>query len=158
MFSFKLFSQLPRGPEELGDHIVALKRMTNAHEHQAIFEHLYSCLSILDAKSSSLLTFNSIILAVFAIILPSTHGSSQWIAINTGMVTVLVSSLLLLSVVWVHWSTTDDLQDLEHHALTLLDVRRFRTIKYRLAWYLAVAAVFSLCAFLLLRVINRALT
>ena len=131
--------------------------MTGVREHQQLFDHLYGCLSILDAKSSSLLSFNSIIIAVFAIFMTGELGRVEWIAINIGMASILVSCLLLLSVVWVHWSTTENLADLEKHALILLDVRRSRTIKYRLAWYFVVAALGDLSAFLVLRFIIRAL-
>ena len=126
--------------------------MTNEREHQALFDHLYECLSILDSKSSSLLSFNSIIIAVFAIFM--TGGSlsgGQWVVIAVGMASVLASCLLLLWVVWIHWSTTENLSDLEIHALVLLNVRRTRTIIYRVAWYLAVAAVLCLSVFVVMR-------
>jgi hypothetical protein len=79
----------------------------------------------------------------------------EWVVVNSGMISILVSSLLLLSVVWIHWSTTADLQDLDEHARVLLAVRRRRTIRYRLAWYLAVAAVVSLGVFILQRFFGR---
>lgn len=154
---FRLFEQIPKGEEAIQAHITALHRMTDEPQHQELFDHLYSCLSILDAKSSSLLSFNSIIIAVLAIFMTSKLERIEWIAINIGMASILVSCLLLLSVVWVHWSTTEDLADPEEHALILLNVRRSRTIKYRLAWYFAVAALGGLSAFLVLRFVVRAL-
>ena len=149
---FELFAQLPKGPQELRQHISALSRMTSERGHQELFDHLYECLSILDSKSTSLLSFNSIIIAVFAIFM--TGGSlsvAQWTPIAVGMASVLVSCLLLLWVVWVHWSTTDNLANLENHALILLTVRRSRTIIYRIAWYFAVVAVLCLSAFVVIR-------
>ena len=151
---FKLYSQLPRDRKALEEHITALARMTNVREHQELFDHLYGCLSILDAKSSSLLSFNSIIIAVFAIFMTGQLHWLEWIAVNVGMASILVSCLLLLSVVWVHWSTTDNLADLKNHALILLEVRRSRTIKYRLAWYFAVAALVVLSLFLAVRFVR----
>jgi len=118
--------------------------------HHELFEHLYGCLSILVSKSSSLLMFNSIIIAVYAIFVARGPQPLEWIPIGIGMVTVLISCFLLLSVVWVHWSTTTDLYDADEHALTLLRVWLKRTIKYRLAWNLAEVALAFLSVFLVL--------
>ena len=155
MSRLQLFSQLPSTDEELHDHIVALSRMANAKEHQEIFDHLYGCLSILDSKSSSLLTFNSIIIAVFAIFMAGELRLAEWLPVVLGMALVLVSSLLLLWVVWIHWSTTKDLSDLEQHAIILLRVRRARTVNYRLAWYFAVASLTCLSSFLVITTLRR---
>lgn len=155
MYKFKLLSQLPRTDEDVRRHINALTNMANAKGHEEIFDHLYSCLSILDSKSSSLLAFNSIIIAVFAIFMTGDLGLSDWAILNGGMVSILISSLLLLSVVWVHWSTTENLADLENHALILLTVRKRRTIKYRLAWYLAVTSVLCLAGFIVMRLLRE---
>lgn len=152
---FELYSQLPKTKAELREHIAALEAMTNVHEHKALFDHLYDCLSILDAKSTSLLSFNSIIIAVFAIFMASQPGGLAWIALNVGMAMILLSCLLLLWVVWVHWSTTANLLHLQNHALILLEVRRSRTIKYRLAWYLSIVGMASLSSFLAISVANR---
>jgi hypothetical protein len=152
---FDLYSQLPRTKDDLHRHIKALGGMVNEPRHQALFGHLYECLSILDAKSTSLLSFNSIIIAVFAIFMTAQLSSGEWIALNLGMTMVLISCLLLLWVVWIHWSTTANLGDLNGHALILLGVRRSRTIRYRLAWYLAVSAILSLSVFLALRFVDR---
>ena len=71
-----------------------------------------------------MLGFNSIILAVFAIFMTQDLVLAELVLLNGGMASILVSSFLLLSVVWVHWSTTDNLRDLENHAMILLQVRR----------------------------------
>lgn len=149
---FDLYAQLPKDRDELKNHVSSLSKMTNEREHQKLFDHLYGCLSILDSKSASLLSFNSIIIAVFAIFMTGTLTWFQWATVTAGMATVLASCLLLLWVVWVHWSTTENLGDLERHALILLDVRRNRTIIYRLAWYFAVVSVLCLAAFVVVRV------
>jgi hypothetical protein len=148
---FKLYDQLPKSEKALKQHVVSLGGMTGGREHQELFDHLYGCLSILDSKSSSLLSFNSIIIAVFAIFMTGELRGVERITITIGMASVMVSCLLLLSVVWVHWSTTENLSDLESHALVLLRVRRSRTIKYRLAWYFAVGSLGALSAFLIMR-------
>ena len=147
---FKLRSQLPRSNSALWDHIDALKEIKDQDAHQKLFDHLYSCLSILDSKSASLLQFNSIIIAVFALFLTRENGLGLFggISVGVGMAAVIISSLLLLSVAWVHWSTTEDFKNADGHAFNLLKVRIARTIKYRLAWYLAVTSVISLSVFL----------
>lgn len=151
---FRLFAELPKDPEELKRHVAALSAMSGAEAHGKLFDHLYGCLSILDSKSTSLLTFNSVIIAVFAIFMVGDPGGAAWIFVGIGMAAILMSCLLLLSVVWVHWSTTDHLTDHEKHALTLLQVRRARTIKYRLAWYLSVWSLLSLGGRLFLRLVG----
>lgn len=148
---FRLFEQLPSKREEVDAHIQALAEMTKTHEHRGLFDHLYECLSILDQKSSSLLGFNSIIIAVFAIFMIGDLAHAEWIIVSVGMMAILASSLLLLLVVWVHWSTTKDLADISKHAEKLLDVRRDRTIRYRLAWYFAVLSVLALTTFIIVR-------
>lgn len=151
-----LYSEIPKDAKSLEAHVCALETMANASQHQSLFDHLYGCLSILDSKSSSLLSFNSIIIAVFAIFMTRELTLVGWMLVDIGMASILASCFLLLSVVWVHWSTTDHLIDFKAHALTLLNVRRDRTLRYRLAWYLAVAALFLLALFLLSRVFSRA--
>jgi hypothetical protein len=154
MSKYSLYSQLPRTVEDVDAHIRALSRMTAEHEHSAVFDHLYECLSILDSKSSSLLSFNSIIIAVFAIFTTETLAQVEWLIISVGMAAVLASAFLLLSVVWVHWSTTEDLGRLKSHGMVLLMVRRGRTVKYRLAWWLSVISMIALSAFFAFYVVS----
>ena len=146
-----LFSQIQRTDSQRDDHIDVLSKVVLSEVHQDLFNYLYSCLSILDSKSQSMLGFNSIILAVFAIFMTRDLTSAQWIVTNVGMATILMSSLLLLSVVWVHWSTTEDLADAHAHARTLLAVRNLRTLRYRLAWLLGVISLLALALVLILR-------
>lgn len=153
---FKLFSQLPRCDSDLLTHIDKLKGASKDVEHKELLAHLYGCLSILDSKSSSLLGFNSIIIAVFSLFLTGGNslGLFGGIVVGVGMASVIISCFFLLSVVWVHWSTTNDFSDLGVHAFNLLKVRRSRTIKYRVAWYFAVTSIISLSVFLAGRVIK----
>ncbi len=65
----KEMEQLPRSRPEMEAHLAALAKVRSAPEHEALFGHLYDVLSILDAKAASLLSFNSIVIAVFAIFL-----------------------------------------------------------------------------------------
>jgi hypothetical protein len=152
---FKLYAELPSQPADLKRHVAALGAMASSERHAKLFDHLYGCLSILDAKSTSLLTFDAVIIAVFAVFMAGELPLISWVIVDLGTVTILVSCFFLLSVVWVHWSTTDHLADFEQHALTLLEVRRARTIKYRLAWYLSVSALIMLALHLILRLVYR---
>lgn len=81
-----------------------------------------------------------------------TLGQAEWTAI-LGMALTLGSCFLLLSVVWVHWSTTDELKEPDRHAQVLLAVRRTRTIRYRLGWYLSISAIGCLSVLLAQRAI-----
>ena len=148
---FRLCSQLPRTPDAIKAHLQALRNVVLSEEHQDVFDHLYTCLSILDAKSSSMLAFNSIIIAVFAIFMTRQPASAELILLNVGMAAILVSAFLLLSVVWVHWSPTGDLEDPEKHGRRLLQVRNSRTVRYRIAWYLAMISLLSLAGFVVVR-------
>jgi len=131
----------------------ALRRMTTDVEHQPVIEYLYQCLSILDSKCSSLLSFNSIVMAVFAIFMTSQDLTVfQKTSIAIGTLTVLMSSLLLLGVVRITWATSEELSDLDGHVRILMDVRTSRTDTYRYAWYFSVAAVFGLGLFFGLRI------
>jgi hypothetical protein len=141
--------QLPRTRAELEKHRAALSDMVDNDAHEKMFEHLYESLTILDSKSSSLLSFNSVLVAVFAIFVSTQSRPVLWISGGIGLTLTLVSSYLLLSVVWVHWSTTDHLGNGKAHETKLLDVRLQRTILYRWAWNLSRAAVLALLALII---------
>jgi hypothetical protein len=152
---FRLFDQLPTTRDEIEAHIAALSKTHGDPEHQALFGHLYGCLTILDDKCASLLSFNSIVIAVFAIFMTANITTAGFVILNIGMAGVLLSSLLLMSVVWIHWSTTADLKDTREHAVRLLAVRRSRTIRYRVAWWFSTLAIVVLTAFVLWRFVVR---
>jgi hypothetical protein len=145
-----LTSQLPKSDSELLQHLKALSDMKGDDGHRDIFDHLYGCLTILDDKSAALLSFNSIITAVFALFILSKEDMVLSVLLYGGIVLLVMSCLLLLSVVWIHWSGTEELQDLDQHGLTLLRVRRTRTIRYRLAWFFSTLSMVSLFVYILL--------
>lgn len=147
---FDLYAELPKDEKTLKEHVISLSRMAKVREHRELFDHLYECLSILDSKSQSLLAFNAIIIAVFSIFLTRIQPIVELVTIGIGLVSILISSFLLLSVIWVHWSTTEHLNDPNKHAVTLLNIRRSRTIKFRLAWYCAVTSIILLCGFFII--------
>jgi hypothetical protein len=155
VFDFRLRMELPKTPEEVAAHIVALAHLTDTRAHKDIFDHLYGNLSILDSKSSSLLTFNSIICTVYAIFMAGTPSRVDWILVHLGMALILASSFLLLSVVRVHWSTTEHLRHPPKQMVILLEVRSERTIRYRLAWNLSEASLLTLATCLVFRFFVR---
>lgn len=137
---YNIFEQLPCSQSEVKAHTNALSQMAKDEEHKALFGHFYECLTILDGKSASLLSFNSIIIAVFAIFMAGAFTILEFVILNLGITLALIPSILLLFVVWIHWSTTADLSNLDQHAITLLKVRRTRTIKYRISWHFSASA------------------
>lgn len=145
---------LHRTNEERIRHCRALRNLQQNPEAWGEFEFLYENLSILDSKSASLLQFNSVILAVIAI----AFALSRTIAVQYFFLGVLdlsiTSCLLCLVVVWVHWSTTDDLKNVEQHGLILLKVRDQRTKLYRIAWWFAVHSLFGLVVGVVLSVLT----
>jgi len=106
---YGLLAQLPKN-HQLSDHVGALRAVHSNVADRDLFDHLYDSLSILDSKSQSLLGFNSILAAVFAIFMQGDLGAHRRLA-ATGMALTLASCLLLLLVVWVHWSTPEEMKD-----------------------------------------------
>jgi hypothetical protein len=124
--------------------------------HKSLMDYLYNCLSILDDKSSSLLSFNSIIMAVFAIFMAISDENQrptplQGGFISVGTIAVLASSFLLLLVVHIDWSDSADLKDIVEHERELLKIRRTRTNVYFVARWLAITAMIGLTAFFVFR-------
>ena len=136
-------SQLPR-KDQLNDHVSALKALQERKQDQDLFDHLYQSLSILDAKSQSLLGFNSLLAAVFAIFMQGDLIDKNRRFAAIGIALTLASSLLLLLVVWVQWSTPTEMSHRTTFPVTLLALRKERTIEYRLGWYLSSLAVLAL--------------
>lgn len=136
-------AQLPLTESEETEYLRTLKNLLSDKSQEVIFSHLYENLSILDSKSSSLLTFNAIIVAVFAIFASSHTGLFIRLFSTAGISLSLLSSSILMNVVWVHWSTSDHLLDARTHEITLLSVRRDRTIEYRKAWNLSKASLLA---------------
>ena len=124
---FKIYHQLPRSSQEIEDHLDALESMTSDNGNKALIEHLYGTLTVLDVKATSMLAFNGIMVAAYVIYLSSTNTSDlQFTLANLGTLIVLLSSVIQLSVVWVHWSSTDDLLAGRSQYVALVKVRAFR--------------------------------
>lgn len=143
---FNLFPQLQNTEEQRQAHIAALNKLIANEADHKLFDHLYQTLTILDAKSSSLLVFNGIIIAIFAVFMPTEMPKIDRTALIFGMVSIFLSCLLLLLVVLVHWSSTPVLKlGKEKYLSLLLKIRNSRTLKYRWAWCCSILAMGSLC-------------
>ena len=155
MFGIK--KGLPKNDAERAEYIESLSRCCADETHKRLFDHMYENLSILDNKSASLLQYNSVLLAIYTILL-ATETSKTVAGVSLlifGMLLVTYSSFVLLGVVWVYWSTKDEIDNAWEHILVLLRVRYRRTIKYRKAWLasytgMIVLAIFAVIHFLLL--------
>jgi hypothetical protein len=144
------------GKQEVAALLERLKYIVETEPHKSLIDYLYNCLSILDDKSSSLLSFNSIIMAVFAIFMAISDENQRPTALQTGFISVgtvavLASSFLLLLVVHIDWSDSEDLKDVVEHERTLLRIRRTRTNVYFVARWLAIVAMIGLTAFFVFR-------
>jgi len=137
---FKLHEDLPSNQSEITNYEENLTRLFGNEVGQSIFAHLYDNLTILDAKCASLLQYNSVLMAVFAIFIAKIEPDEANVPRLLGILFALISSLFLLQVVWVHWSTSDHMQSSEKHMTKLLAVRRARTLYYRIAWNLSQVA------------------
>lgn len=137
LLRLKIHQDLPSGQGKIISYEENLICLFKDEVGQSIFEHLYANLTILDAKCASLLQFNSVLMAVFAIFIAKIEPHVANVPGLLGILFALLSSLLLLQVVWVHWSTSDHMQSPETHMTKLLAVRRARTIFYRIAWNLS---------------------
>lgn len=128
-----------RSPEAQREHLLAIRNMQHEIGNSFEHDHLYSCLSILDVKSTSLLTYNSILFAASSITLANfekkiTVGS---ILVFTALVLGALASALCLHVIWVYWTDTRDFESNEAIYYNLLAVRNARTISYRLSWVIS---------------------
>ena len=150
-----LVDGLPMGATERAAHIEALEAALNEHEAKnrtPLFNHLYNSLSILDTKTDTLVAFNALLFAICSLLISPTFGESAlagpgYLALASiilSTVFTFVSAILLLNVIWVHWSPTTDLIQTACHIDNLLRIRNERTIRFRLAWWLTLFAMLLL--------------
>lgn len=105
------------------------------------FEFLYSMLSIVDSKASSLMAFNAIGLAALAIWLEGLPLNWLHLTLDLVFLLFLFSSATCFIVVRVYWSPSAHFRDPELQMKTLLEKRDRRTQLYRTSWWLSVVAV-----------------
>jgi hypothetical protein len=95
-------------------------------------------------------------MAVFAIFMAISDQQQRPTALQSGFmsvgtIAVLASSFLLLLVVHIDWSDSEDLKDIVEHERELLKIRRTRTNVYFVARWLAITAMIGLTAFFVFR-------
>lgn len=128
-------------PREVEAHLQALEDRGVATDYAGQFAFLYEALSILDAKASSLLTFNAVGLAALAIWLGKIPLNLFHLALDVAFLLFLISCGICLAIVSLHWVSTKDLREGGARPAALLSLRETRTMLYRWAWLLAVVAV-----------------
>lgn len=129
------------------------------HEVQRrLFEHLYENLNILDGKTNSLIQLTAILFAAYAFVatMPSHRFDAPARSLFLlGVVYAAVAVGLCLQVIWVHWSSKDDLENAQQHMISLIVVRTRRTILFRRAWTFAAISLLSLALLLLHEIIVK---
>lgn len=152
---------LPLGNEAIKAYIGAwtslLKRTAPSNERavqQILFDHLYSNLNVLDSKTGSLIQLNGILMAAYTIVIGpyddrlTLHTNARDLFF-VGVAYATWALFRCLSVIWVHWSSTDNLRDPEQHMEKLILVRNARTIVYRRAWTFSILSLVALASLLL---------
>lgn len=113
----------------------------------ALFDHIYNNLSILDRKALCLTISCSFFSASLLAILPGMQERTGSILLTSVIYLSLMGSLfalvLSLSVVLVHWSTSDELvrPDLDSLVRHVVLIRNLRTFRYRIAWLMHVSVI-----------------
>lgn len=98
--------------------------------------YMYQCLGILDAKAQALLAYDGILLAAASIVLTVfSGGATSGTAVIVGALAASgLSSVLCLTVIWVHWTDPEETDTAGDSLTRLLLIRNRRTLGYRLAW------------------------
>lgn len=123
---FGIYENLPRDDAEFEKHLNALIRLRADPKYKDVFDHLYDCLSILDAKSASLLAFNALVLVIYTINFTQfgQYSDLSHLFLYAGIGALAVSAVLLLRILWVRWSdldildTSDSGEDVEASAVS----------------------------------------
>ncbi|MFF4955603.1 hypothetical protein ACFY2Z_00665 [Streptomyces sp. NPDC001222] len=153
LFSW-LFEGVYRGDEDGERHLEAIRALQPQRDDAFEHDYLYSCLSVLDSKAQALLSYDGILMAASSITLSmfSRDITTGSVLVFSSLVVSVVSSALCLSVVWVHWTDTGELENSEDLFLKLLHVRNRRTLSYRISWIVAqLAAILLLLGVVLQR-------
>lgn len=130
--------------------------LVDSDDARIIYERLYADLSILDTKGAALLQFISIIVTAYTLVISPNIGRpiTDWfsrsgdVALLVGAVSSYLAAFIALTVIWVRWAGTS--LDPAVRAKSMFEVRFFRTIAYRTAWWLALTALILLAIYLVL--------
>ncbi len=110
--------------------------LASPQQHEPRVRMYYYLLDILDTKTSALLTFNSVVLAVLALA-AGRQGTGTSNIVWFGMLLALFACLLCFSVVGVKWHFLDYRVDLGTECEDLARVVDSRTAKYKVSWALS---------------------
>ena len=99
-----------------------------------------------------MLTSDSIVIAVFAVMMARHLSCLAWTILSLGLEAVLFSAFCLRSVLWVHWSTTEELTNAHSYEINLLRLRNKRTMRCRLVFYRTSASFVLLVLLLILMI------
>lgn len=134
-------------------HLIDTDRSIAPHEVQRrLFDHMYGNLDILDSKTNSLIQLTAILVAAFAFVatMPQHRFDEPARALFVlGIIYAATAALLCLQVIWVHWSSLDDLDNAQQHMESLIQVRTRRTVRFRRAWTFAAVSLGALALLLL---------
>ena len=150
---------IPRPGSKEMDELAEAQRynQTNNNVDKDLINHLYGCLSSIDAKSGALLTNNSLWMAVIAIF-SSSDGfgfdkTSPWelLAALLAFALIFFSSALALVTLYIRWSSAHELRNPDILSHTLLIERANRTVRFRFAIILSAAGAAILTAYVLIK-------
>lgn len=116
----------------------------NDNNYKNVVDELYAHLSIIDSKSSALLTFNAIGLAVLAIWLEGIPPNLFHLYLDIVFVLVLVSCGFLLLTVKIYWDSSSANKSGGKSVAALLKKKRNRTDLYKAAWWISAISIFIL--------------
>lgn len=134
---FRLHENLPSDEKNY------IKNMKSFALNDANFHnYLYSALSILDSKAGTLLSYNSVMIAILAFLYKKIIYSI--IITDILVIIFLSSSFILLTIIRVFWSVPSDRNEPLIMEVELVRHRQERTIRYRLSWLLSAFATFGL--------------
>jgi len=134
---------LPTRARDISNYIAAwtslLKATGSSRPRQvqrALFDHLYENLNILDAKTSSLIQLNGLLITGYIFVVSGDFDLDRDSAplFVLGLAYTVIALLLCLRVIWIHWSSRADLRDPDAHIRALIRIRSKRTIEFRRAW------------------------
>jgi len=115
-------------------------------------KHQYDLLNILDAKSTSLLAFNTVFLTCISVWLGYVPLNYMHLVLDIVFLILLTSCGVLLTIIWLRWSEIGD-------AVAALDlIRQRRTRRYRIAWILSALSICSVFVVTVIHTIGTALT
>jgi len=117
---------------------------------------VYSDLSIIDNKTSSLMQLNAILIAVYSIVYGNIiEGKFKAAPFEIGLLVssiflCLAAILLLMTCVYIRWEKYEAASDtIKDDLLWWINLRNSRTWRYRLAWCANVVSIFLFLALLI---------